>query len=135
MAVTPDGGSVYVADELSGSVTVINARSGAVEATIPVGTGPFDVATSPDGHRAYVADLGPGNLLVIDTRVGNVASTVSIGPPGTDPFNVAVTSDAVYVTNQGANTLSVIDPSTLQVVTTVPTGNSPYGVAVQSLPR
>ena len=41
-----------------------------------------------------------------------------------------VTSGAVYVTNQGAGTLTVIDPKTLKIVATVTLGNSPYGVAV-----
>ncbi|MGH3853856.1 MAG: hypothetical protein ACRDR6_10250 [Pseudonocardiaceae bacterium] len=49
------------------------------------------------------------------------------------PFNAAATRHALYVTDQGANTLSVIDPHTLNVVTTVSTGNSPYAVA--ALPR
>jgi YVTN family beta-propeller protein len=48
---------------------------------------------------------------------------------------VAATDDAIYVTNQGANTLAVIDPSTRHVVTTVTTGNSPYGVAVDPISR
>ena len=52
-----------------------------------------------------------------------------MGPPGTDPFNIAVTSDAVYVTEQGAGTLTVLDPTTLKVLATVSVGNSPYGVA------
>jgi YVTN family beta-propeller protein len=43
---------------------------------------------------------------------------------------MAVTSSAVYVTEQGAGTLTVIDPKTLKVVATVTVGNSPYGVAV-----
>ena len=38
--------------------------------------------------------------------------------------------DAVYVANQGANTLSVIDPSTFKTTATIATGNSPYGIAV-----
>jgi YVTN family beta-propeller protein len=37
------------------------------------------------------------------------------------------------VADQGANTLSVIDPSTLKVTATVATGNSPYGIAVVQL--
>jgi YVTN family beta-propeller protein len=37
---------------------------------------------------------------------------------------------AVYVADQGASTLSVIDPSSLKVTATVATGNSPYGIAV-----
>jgi YVTN family beta-propeller protein len=55
---------------------------------------------------------------------------VPIGPAGTDPFSAQATSGAIYVANQGANTLSVIDPNTLHVVATVSTGNSPYGIAV-----
>jgi YVTN family beta-propeller protein len=57
-----------------------------------------------------------------------------VGPYGTDPFTARATNHAVYVANQGANTLSVIDPRTLEVVATVATGNSPYGIAVISRP-
>ena len=48
---------------------------------------------------------------------------------------MAATGHAIYVTNQGANTLAVIDPRTRHVVTTVTTGNSPYGVAVDPVSR
>ena len=135
VAVTPDGRSVYVANEASADVTVIDTRSGAVEATIPAGAGPFDVATSSDGCCAFVAVLGLNELAAIDTRSRRLVSTASVGPYGTDPFNVAATDDAIYVTNQGANTLAVIDPRTHHVVTTVSVGNSPYGVAVDPMPR
>jgi YVTN family beta-propeller protein len=43
---------------------------------------------------------------------------------------VQATGKAIYVANQGANTLSVIDPNTRRVVATVTTGNTPYGIAV-----
>jgi YVTN family beta-propeller protein len=128
VAVTPNGASIYVTNELSG-VTVINTANGTVEARLREPS-PFSVAVSPNGDRAYVTDLGPGTLTVIDTRTHRVSSTISIGPYGTDPFTVVTTGDAVYVADQGANTLSVIDPSTLKVTATVATGNSPYGIAV-----
>jgi YVTN family beta-propeller protein len=54
---------------------------------------------------------------------------VSLGSDGTDPFSVEATANAIYVTDQGANAMTVIDPHTLKVLTTVPVGNSPYGVA------
>jgi YVTN family beta-propeller protein len=44
--------------------------------------------------------------------------------------NVTATGHATSVANQGANTLSVIDPRTLHLVSTVTTGTSPYRVAV-----
>jgi YVTN family beta-propeller protein len=53
-----------------------------------------------------------------------------VGPPQTDPFNIAVTSSAVYVTDQGAGTLTVIDAKALKVAATITVGDSPYGVAV-----
>jgi YVTN family beta-propeller protein len=58
------------------------------------------------------------------------AGTVSVGPSGTDPFTVRATGDAVYVANQGAGTLSVIDQGTSRTTATITTGTSPYGIAV-----
>jgi YVTN family beta-propeller protein len=67
---------------------------------------------------------------VIDTRSHRVSATVSVGTPGTDPFNLAVTPSAVYVTEQGVPTLTVIDPKTQKVVANITVGNDAYGVAV-----
>ena len=53
-----------------------------------------------------------------------------MGTPGTDPFNLAVTPSAVYVTEQGVPTLTVIDPKTQKVVANITVGNDAYGVAV-----
>jgi YVTN family beta-propeller protein len=128
VAVTPDGASLYVTNELSG-VTIINARNGTVAARLREPS-PFSVAMSPDGDRAYVTGLGPGRVAAIDTGTHRVSSTVSVGPAGTDPFTVRATGEAIYVANQGASTLSVIDQSPFKATATIATGNSPYGIAV-----
>ena len=46
------------------------------------------------------------------------------------PREISLAGDAVYVANQGASTLSVIDQRTLKPTATIATGNSPYGIAV-----
>jgi YVTN family beta-propeller protein len=53
-------------------------------------------------------------------------------PVGTYPEAVAVSPDGTraYVTNNSANTVSVIDTATNTVTTNIPVGNSPYGVAI-----
>jgi YVTN family beta-propeller protein len=130
VAITPDSKSAYVANEAVGSVSVLATRTGAVDATVPVGEGAFGVAVAPDGRSAYAVALGPGNVSAIDTRSHRVRATLSVGPAGTDPFNIAVTPGAVYVTNQGAATLAVIEPKSFKTVTTIAVGTSPYGVAV-----
>jgi YVTN family beta-propeller protein len=132
VAVTPDGASLYVTNELSG-VTVINAGNGTVAARLREPS-PFSVAVSPNRKRAYLTALGPGTVRAIDTGTHRVASTVSVGPYGTDPFTVRATRDAIYVANQAANTLSVIDPNTFKATATIATGNSPYGIAVVQRP-
>jgi YVTN family beta-propeller protein len=115
---------------VTASVSVVATRAGRITATVPVGQGPFDVALGPDGRSAYAAVLGPGNVSAIDTQTHRIWRTVNIGPPQTSPFNIAVTSRAIYVTDQGAGTLTVIDPTTLNVAATVTVGTSRYGVAV-----
>jgi YVTN family beta-propeller protein len=132
VAVTPDGASLYVTNELSG-VTVVDAGTGRVAARLREPS-PFSVATSPNGDRAYVTALGPGTITAIDTATHRVASTVSVGPYGTDPFTVRATRHGIYVANQAANTLSVIDPNTFKATATIATGNSPYGIAVVQPP-
>jgi YVTN family beta-propeller protein len=53
-AATAHAGRVYVANQLSGSVTVIDAASDTLLATVPTGYWVNGVAFSPDGKRAYV---------------------------------------------------------------------------------
>jgi YVTN family beta-propeller protein len=132
VAVTRDGASVYVTNELSG-VTVIDVGNGMVQARLR-SPSPFSVTMSPKGDRAYVTGLGPGTLTVIETSTDRVRSSVSVGSHGTDPFTVRAAGDALYVANQGASTLSIIDASTFRTTATVATGNSPYGIAVVQPP-
>jgi YVTN family beta-propeller protein len=132
VAITPDGASLYVTDELSG-VTVADAARGVVRARLAAAS-PFGVALSPDGTRAYVAGLGRGRVTAIDTGTRRVASAVAVGGYGADPFTVRAAGDAVYVADQGAGTLSVLDRRTLRIRATIPTGEGPYGIAVVPAP-
>jgi len=49
---------VYVTNERSGDITVINGGDFSVAATIPVGKRPRGIHASPDGKSAYVALSG-----------------------------------------------------------------------------
>ena len=53
---SPDGSKVYVTNNLSNTVSVINTATNTVTATIPVGANPFGVSVSPDGSKVYVAN-------------------------------------------------------------------------------
>jgi YVTN family beta-propeller protein len=51
------------------------------------------------------------------------------------PFGVAVTPDGlrVYVANQALSTVSVIDTTTNAIITSIPVGSNPAGIAIMPL--
>ena len=120
---------VYVSNEHSNSVTVIDAGSDKVVASIPVGKRPRGIGLSPDGRTIYVA-LGNDNVIaVVDAASRTVKARFAAG---TDPEAFAVSPDGarLYVSNEDANTTSVVDTKTGKVLATIPVGTEPEGVAV-----
>jgi YVTN family beta-propeller protein len=65
VAITPDGRHAYVASEISDVVSVIDAATATIGATITVGSGPVGVAITPDGSHAYVTNFDAGTVVVI----------------------------------------------------------------------
>src|SRR3989475_7030620 len=78
---------VFVTNEKSDNVTVIDAATRKVIQSIPVGKRPRGVAVSPDGRRVYVTNSNSDTLSVIDARSLAVLSTVPAGgePEGGAP--------------------------------------------------
>src|SRR5690242_15273463 len=84
-------GRVYVANQGSKSVSVIDTTTNAVLGTpIPVGTNPFGVGVDSTVHRAYVANFEGNTASVIDTTANAVVGTPI--PVGFNPFGVGVDS-------------------------------------------
>jgi outer membrane protein OmpA-like peptidoglycan-associated protein/DNA-binding beta-propeller fold protein YncE len=108
----------YVADATAGLVDVV-PLSGATPSTVAVGGSPAGLAYA-DG-TVYVGFASGTTLKVIDTEHGNAVSSVAVG---NTPSGVAVApgSDAVFTTNNGDGTLSVVDGRSLTTVTTITPG-------------
>src|SRR2546427_8217414 len=70
---------VFVTNEKSDDVTVIDAVTRAVVGTIRVGKRPRGVAVSPDGRRGYVTNGNSDTLSVIDAKTLAGLSTVPAG--------------------------------------------------------
>jgi|GEM_PF-844928 len=118
VAVTPSGSGVYVTGIANNSVTHIDAATGTVVATIPVGGFPTGIAITPDGTRAYVANNTDGTVTPIDLTTDTPLAAISVGA---NPDAVAITPDgrSAYVINQADNSVSVIDVATNTVLTTI----------------
>ena len=104
-----------------GSLTLINTKTNAVTATIPVGSGPLGVTFAPKGANAYVANGNSNSVSLINTGTKNTIATI---PVGRYPYSIVVTPDAkfAYVANNNSGTVSVISAAKKKVVATITVG-------------
>ena len=120
---------VYVANESSNSVTVVDADSLQVIATIDAKNhATHDLALSRDGRFLLATNLAPGRLSVIDTASMETVASVYTGARA---HVVAFTNDErqAWIANIAEDNVSILDIRTLRIVGTLPTGKGPTGLA------
>jgi YVTN family beta-propeller protein len=75
-------GTLIVLDKTGAKAQLVSLKTGKVEATLPTGVGPHEVAVSPDGKTAVITNYGeqtPGSsLTVLDLPGRKVASTIEL---------------------------------------------------------
>jgi len=125
---------LLVANQGDRDLSLIDPAAGKQVATVPVdGVTGHEVAASPDGTTAYVpiyGNTGVGKvgtdgtkISVIDLASRKVVHTIDFGH-GVRPHCVIYdrNSGMLYVTTELDKTVSIIDPKTLKIVGTIPTG-------------
>ena len=146
--VEPPAVAVYVTNESSGDLTIIDGTKNTALATIPLGKRPRGIAVSPDRRTLYVAlsgspVAGPGvdeSKLPPPDRSADGIGVVDIATrklvrvleSGTDPEQVAVSADGrhLFVANEDAAAMSVVDATSGKVRSTFKVGDEPEGVSV-----
>jgi YVTN family beta-propeller protein len=130
-AITPDGKTVYVTNEISNKITVISTATNTVTTAVPVGQIPDGLAITPDGAHLYVSNGADNNVSVISTATNTVSATIS-GLNG--PQGMVATADGkqVFVANTVANTVSAISTATNTITATSATGVMPSFVTLQT---
>jgi YVTN family beta-propeller protein len=109
VVILPDGSKAYVANTVSGTVTVIplDLESGKIPTAsknILVGKEPYGLALTPNGTRLYVTNTRSGSVSVINTSTDAIVATITGLAP--EPRGIAITNDGdaddtdetVYVT-------------------------------------
>src|SRR5262249_48347924 len=140
---------VFVTNEASGDLSVIDPATGTVIATAPLGKRPRGIKASPDGRSLYVAlsgspNAGPGvdaktlpppdrsadGIGEVDTDTYKVKRVIHAGA---DPEQLDISADGtrMYVANEDAAQVSVVDIASGNVVATVKIGEEPEGVTIR----
>jgi YVTN family beta-propeller protein len=128
VAVSPDGGRVYLTLALEDSVLVTDQFGMEEFAEIRGIDFPTGVAVAPDESLLYVTHYFAGKVSVVDLAQKAVTATISVGP---NSYGAALSpyGERLYVAHFGSDSVSVIDTTKLTVTDTIPAA-SPRGVAV-----
>ena len=139
---------LYVTNEVSGDMTIIDSGTYNVIATVPLGKRPRGIHASPDRKTIYVAlsgspIAGPGvdestlpppdksadGIGVFDVAQQKVVRVIK---GGSDPENFDVSKDGsqIYISNEDEAAVSVVDIASGTVVKSAKVGEQPEGVKV-----
>jgi YVTN family beta-propeller protein len=140
------GFRIYVTNEVSGDLTIIDSATYNVIATVPLGKRPRGIHASPDGKTLYVAlsgspIAGPGvdestlpppdksadGIGVFDVAQNKVVRMIKAG---SDPENFDVSRDGtqLFISNEDDSAVSVVDIAAGNVVRSAKVGGQPEGV-------
>jgi len=143
------GYRVYVTNEISGDLSIIDGSTLEVIATVPLGKRPRGIHASRDKQTIYVALSGsppapPGvdesklpppdkkadGIGVFDVEQNKIVRVIE---GGSDPenFDLSLDGKTMFVSNEDASTVSFIDVASGKVVQTISVGEEPEGVRLR----
>ena len=133
----PDGilisartGQGYIANSGDNSLTLFDAPTRAVAASVQVGDRPHGVIVVGVGGaiKAFVTNEGAGTVSVVDVEGRRVLETVQLGGR---PTEVDATPDGsrVFVLDEGADGVVVLDAQTHRPLATIRVGSNLTGLA------
>src|SRR6516164_6842561 len=138
---------VFVSNERSGDVTVIDGATDSVVGTFPVGKRPRGIHATPDGRRVFVtlsgsprmapgvdedrapADKTADGLGVIDAATRKLIDRWHVG---SDPEQFAISKDGkfAFIANEDDASASIIDLDSGQLRGRIKVSEEPEGVGV-----
>jgi len=117
-------GNVWVTNSGDGTVSVLSGTTYTLLHSIKVGDTPNGIDLDTATNTAYVAMNGAGTMIPINMATFTPGTPITVG---SGPFSVAflfnpanpILPNLVFVTNNGSNTVSVINAATKTVIATI----------------
>lgn len=135
VAVNPVTNKIYVANEGSNNVTVIDGATNSTT-VVPTGNDPVALAVNSMTNKIYVVNAGSNSVTVIDGATNDTTTVAA----GVDPGAIAINQNTnkIYVANQQSvgpilnNGVTIIDGVT-NTSTTLAAASTAVAIAVNSL--
>jgi YVTN family beta-propeller protein len=126
----------YVSNYGSDNLTIFNKLSRQVVGVLATGRGPLGLAIDQIGERLYVAASGDDEIEAVDVRAGRIVNRARLNN-GDSPQELALTPDkrTILATDNGSNTVSVIDTSSMLERSRIQVGQRPVSIIMDSAGR
>ena len=127
--ISPDGREYWAANSGDGTVSIIDVATKKVLQTLDVRVNRSNrLKFTLDGKLVLISDLGNNALVVVDAASRKVVKRLN---PGRQPEGILIAPDGAraYVAVAGEKNVAILDLKTLEVTTSIPTGNGPDGMA------
>ncbi len=103
---SPDGNTIYVSNNIPGTVTVLDRLAGTVKATIKVGNKARTIAITPDGNYLFVCNYDDGTVGCVDLQARKQIFTYK------SPKPIGMTVDArgerLFISNYAPPQITVL---------------------------
>ncbi|MCC6130460.1 MAG: YncE family protein [Acidobacteria bacterium] len=120
----PGGKEVAVTVEESDAVVLVDVPARKVTKTISTGQKlSHMLAVDSNGSRIYVANIRSGSVTALDVMTGE-SKSVATGD-GAEGIGLTPDGKELWVTNRAADTISVLDPATLEKKRTLASASFP----------
>ena len=115
----PDGRHAYVSNIGSGSVTVIDVKSGERLANIPTGAGAEGLDIAPDGSEVWIANRSADTISILDTKTHAIVQTLECAQ---FPIRLEFTPDGKHalVSNAQSGDVAVFDRTSRELLRRIP---------------
>ncbi|HEX8241293.1 MAG TPA: PQQ-dependent catabolism-associated beta-propeller protein [Allosphingosinicella sp.] len=125
----PGGPAIFVSNEQSNVVHVVDSRSLKERGRIDIGRRPRGMVLSPDGKTLFVAVSDDDRIAAVDVAARKITGHLPSGP---DPETIAISPDGrtMYVANEDDSLLSFVDVAARRIVREAAVGGEPEGTAV-----
>ena len=118
ISISDDDTTLYAANSRSNSISVVDLKSNAIRASVPVGRDPYGAALSPDGRRLYSGDKVDNTLTVVDTGTNKPIGTIAGFDEPRQAIVFARQGTIAYVLNKDLS-IAVVDLKAQKVIHTI----------------
>jgi DNA-binding beta-propeller fold protein YncE len=133
--ISPDGKTLYTADQIAGGVWEINPSTFKVTGFLRTGAGAHGLYPSRLDHYMYVSNRAAGTISVVSFRTRRVIHTWTLPAPASpDMGGVSADGSTLWLSGRYNAVVYAINTATGRLRAAIPVGQGPHGLCVWPQP-